>query len=167
MALIFTDALFAPATIPHVQHDYSSHSSLPPLHGTFLDKGTDWFSPNVYDTPHLSVNHGIPPHTQSMPPGWKEVDWGYHAPPMPDHSVAPPIGGQHPTLPQHESDPTIFSTRLDALGTSKGFGAALHTQIPIDVSGHNIIPGAGLVVGGSYAHPHVVGGGVDVTIPIH
>jgi len=50
---------------------------------------TDWYSPNVYDPPHFSVNHGTVPPPQSMPPGWKLVDWGYHAPPMPDHTTIP------------------------------------------------------------------------------
>lgn len=70
-----------------------------------------------------------------------------------------PYPGFKPTLPP-------IKTSFQVIGNSKGFGAGIETQMPLKAGNQEIIPSAYVLGGGPYGHPQVIGGGINVTVPI-
>lgn len=102
------------------------------------------------------------------------IDFSFHGWPDASHSssvthdvrdpypIPPPPPVKWP-IPQPPKWPVSF----EAAGTSKAFGANATIHTPVKIAGSDAVVSGSALIAGPYGAPHVVGGGMQVSIPFN
>jgi hypothetical protein len=161
-------AMSAGISAHHAPMDFSYHGWTDAGHSDPYSSGHSDFSGHSSATSNAS-NHTNAQHS-SEADCYRPIKGPYPIPkpppyprPGPDPTPGKPIN--NPFIPRH--DPmNVPGGSAQMAGNSKGFGAVAEVHTPIKIGGHPVIVGTDITAGGAYNHPRVLGGGMQVAIPL-